>query len=484
MLERPEFDALDDLAEVGTAARRAYQRRIEGVPPPESPLLSSPPNPQAKNNALLLVLSFAGLIAIGTLLLRLPAAGTTRALTWSEALFTSTSAVTVTGLGVITTATDLSLFGQIVVLVLIELGGVGFMTFALILFALIGRRIGIAERTLLQQSLGVFQSSRIGRLGLTILGATVLVQALGALLLWLRWAPVMDDDRAAYLAIFHAVSAFCNAGFDLFAGTGSVLFGFGRDPWTLSVLMILVIIGGFGVIVVSDLLTFPFDRRLTVHTRLTVLISIVLWLSGWGLIASDNWFGGAALEGLATSERLWVSLFSSVSARTAGLTIIPTDQLSQANGLVIMLLMFMGGAPASMAGGITISTVAVIAASVLSTVRGLPQAVVFGRQFPLETIAKASAIITVSTMLCFAATLALLVLRPGPLLPVAFEVVSAFSNTGYTVGTTTQLSELGRLVIIFLMFWGRLGPLTLVILLAQREQPSLARYPAERIVIG
>ncbi|WP_025745743.1 TrkH family potassium uptake protein [Kallotenue papyrolyticum] len=484
MLERPEFDALDDLAEVDAAIRRAYQRRADGYAPPEAPALAAPPSLQAKRNAMLLVRGFLGLIIIGMLLLRLPLAGTERPLTWSEALFTSTSAVTVTGLGVVTPALELSLFGQIVVLLLMEIGGVGFITAALVLFVLIGRRIGVAERMLLQQTLGVFQAARIGRLSLAILGATLLIQLLGAALLWLRWFPALGAGRAAYLALFHAVSAFCNAGFDLYSGADQPLFGFGTDPWTLLVLMALIIIGGLGVIVVSDLVTFPFDRRLTVHTRLTVLISLLLWALGTALLAMDHWFGGAALAVLAPWERWWVALFSSISARTAGLTIIPLDQLSQANGLVLMLLMFIGGAPASMAGGITISTIAVIVTSVLSTVRGLPQAVVFGRVFPLETIAKAAAIITVSTLLCFITTLALLILRPGPLLPVAFEVVSAFSNTGYSVGLTTQLSDVGRLIIAFVMFWGRLGPLTLVILLAQREQPSLVRYPAERVVMG
>ena len=448
------------------------------------PALAVPHSPLAKQNNLILVLGFALIIMLGTILLRLPIAATDRTLTWSEAFFTATSATTVTGLAVITTATDLSLFGQIVVLLLIEVGGVGFITFSILLFTLIGRRIGIGERLLLQQSLGVLETMRIGRLAQGVLGVTLAIQFVGAFLLWLRWFPTLGVAPAAYQAVFHSVSAFCNAGFDLFAGTGTVLFGFGRDPFTLGVLMLLILIGGVGVLVMSDLITYPWDRRLSVHTRLTLVITGALTLGGAALILADELFAGRALSDMSFGERTLVALFSSVAARTAGLTIFPIEQLSQASALVVMALMFIGGAPASMAGGVTISTVGVIWVTVLSTVRGQPQGVIFGRVFPLETIAKAVAIMSVSTVICFLVTLVLLADQPGALLPIAFEVISAFSNTGYSVGETTHLSEFGRLLIALTMFWGRLGPLTLVILLAQVEHPSLARYPSERIVIG
>ena len=466
------------------SARPRKDRPGKPLPRPEAASLSSQPNALARRNALTLVLGFAAIIAIGTVLLRLPISGTTRSLTWSEAFFTSTSATTVTGLSVITLARDLSLFGQIVVLVRMEVGGVGFIAFSVILFALIGRRIGMARRLLLQQSLGVLESVRIARLTAIVLVITLGIQFVGAALLWLRWLPELGVGRAAYLALFHAVSSFCNAGFDLFTGTDTVLFGFGRDPFTLSVLMVLIIIGGLGILVIADLVTYPNDRRLMVHTKLTLLISVILTIAGFAVLLGDGLFGGRALNDMSLGDRLWVSLFSVVSARTAGLTIFPIDQLSEATALMFMLLMFIGGAPASMAGGVTISTIGVIGVAVMATVRGLPQAVVFERVLPFETIAKAAAIMTVSTLLCFLMTLILLASGSERLLNTGFEVVSAFSNTGYTLNTTTQLNEAGRLLIAFTMFWGRLGPLTMVVLLAQRERPSLARYPAEQIVIG
>ncbi|MDQ7029479.1 MAG: potassium transporter TrkG [Ardenticatenia bacterium] len=442
------------------------------------------PSPLAKQNALVLVVGFALIVAVGTLLLRLPISGTERPLTWEEALFISTSATTVTGLTVITPSQDLSPFGQLVLLVLMEVGGVGFIAFSVVLFALIGRRLGLAERMILKQALGVLETARIVSFTLYVLAVTMAVQAAGAFLLWLRWGPALGYKRAAYLAIFHAVSAFGNAGFDLFSGTGQVLFGFGRDPFTLSVMMVLILVGGLGILVISDLIMYPWQRRLSVHTKLTLVITAVLIGSGLLIVLADEYFAGSALKGLSLGERFWVVLFTVVSARTAGLTIIQLDQLSQASALVLMVSMFIGGAPASMAGGVTMSTVGVLMVAVLSTVRGVPQAVVFGRTLPLETIAKAVAIMTVSTLVNFFVTLLLLVDRTGDLFTVAFEVVSAFSNTGYSMGATADLDTFGRLLIAFTMFWGRLGPLTLVVLLTQRERPTLCRYPAEQIVLG
>lgn len=442
------------------------------------------PSPLAKQNSLILVIGFALLILLGTVLLRLPVAGAQRPLTWDEAFFISTSATTVTGLVVITPALDLSLFGQVVVLLLMEVGGVGFIAFSVVLFALIGRRLGLAERMILRQSLGVLQTTQIFRFTLYVLVTTIGIQLVGAFLLWLRWQSQLDPGRAAYLALFHSVSAFCNAGFDLFAGTGEVLFGFGRDWYTLSVMMALIVIGGLGILVVLDLAVYPWNRRLTVHTKLTLLISGVLIALGLPLVLGDGVFGGTAMAGLPAGEHLLVTMFNVVSARTAGLTIVPLDELSPASALVLMVSMFIGGAPASMAGGVTISTVGVLLVAVHSTVRGVPQAVAFGRTLPLETIAKAVAIMTVSTLVCFIVTLVLLTGQAGDLFTVAFEVVSAFSNTGYSLGATANLDQVGRALIAFTMFWGRLGPLTLVVLLAQRERPTLVLHPAEQVVLG
>lgn len=455
--------------------------KIPSTAKPEVPRVHSNPSPLARSNALRLVIGFAAFIVIGTLVLRLPVAGGARPLTWSEALFTATSAVTVTGLNVITPAVDLSRFGQIVVLLLIEIGGVGFVVFSVLLFGLIGRRLGIAERLLLRQSLGVLRTGGIARLAKLVLINTSLIQLVGALVLWVRWMPALGPGEAFYQALFHSVSAFCNAGFDLFSGTETVLFGFADDPITLAVLMALIVIGSLGILVVTDLVTFPRDRRLMVHTKLTLMIYGVMMLLTFPVLALDP---AVQRAGETTADRWLIALFNIVSARTAGLTIMPLEGLNEPSKLMLLVSMFVGGAPASMAGGVTSSTVGVLLASVVSTVRGAPQTIAFGRTLPLETIGKAVAIMTVATLLCFVVTMILLINATGRTFPVTFEVVSAFSNTGYSLGETGNLDELGRLLIAFTMFWGRLGPLTLVVLLAQRERPSHVLYPSEQIVIG
>ncbi len=451
--------------------------RAEGV------IQFSHPNAAVRRNAFILVLGFMSLILSGTVLLRLPLASTHQQLTWNEALFTSTSAVTLTGLNVITIAQDLSLFGQIVLLVLIEVGGIGFVTFSMLIFLLMGRRIGIAGRMLLRQSLGVFDTIGIGKLTLYMVSAILGLQAVGALLLWLRWGPTLGFDRAAYLAVFHSISAFCNAGFDLYSGVDSVLFGFDRDPFTLIVLMVLITIGALGLLVMIDLITYPWQRRLMVHTKLIVSLATLFTIFTVIMLLFDQAIAGAD-RGVFSAEAFWVALFKGVSARTAGITLLPISDVSEASKLVLLLLMFVGGAPASMSGGVTLSTVGVLFATLHTMVRGQPQVIIFRRTLPLETISKAVAIMTIATLLCFSATLLLLLGGAGSLLTVGFEVISAFSNTGFSLGVTNTLNGWQQLVIILMMFWGRLGPLTLVVLFVQRERPTLIRYPAEQIVLG
>jgi len=442
-------------------------------------------SPVARQQAMILVIGFAAIIALGTLLLRLPfAAAGERALTWGEAFFISTSATTVTGLVVITPALDLSLFGQFVVLGLMEIGGAGFIAFSVVLFALIGRQVTFAGRQILRNTLGVFETFRIVPFTLTVMGISIGIQLLGAIALWLRWRSTMPDLKAFYLALFHSVSAFCNAGFDLFSGTGQNLFGYDTDGYTLSVMMILIVLGGLGILVGVDLVTYYWDRRLSLHTRLTLVLTAFLYLFGILVVLMDPIFEGTTFVDMSWHDRIWKAVFSVVSARTAGLTLIPLHELGEASILTIMTSMFIGGAPASMAGGVTLSTVAVLAVTVYSTVRGNPHAVAFGRTLPLESIAKATAIMMVSISLVLVVSLMLLASKQGDFLDVIFEVVSAFSNTGYSLGLTSQLDAFGRLLIAFTMFWGRLGPLTLVVMLAQRERPTYVRYPTEKIAMG
>lgn len=433
-----------------------------------------------------LIAGFTLIIVIGGVLLKLPwAAETGVHISWGDALFTSTSAVTVTGLAVRNTANDFSLFGEVIILLLLQVGGVGFIAFSVLLFRLAGRRINLQNRFIVQQSLGVNQVTGAVRLAIYILGVTLAIEGTGALLLWLRWRTRLPDGEALWYAIFHAISSYCNAGFDLFSGAGKgVLFGFGDDWYTLAVMGTLILLGGFGITVLWDVWSYPFDHTMGLNTRFTLIMAAALTLVGIAIFMVDPTFHKDILQHLPLDRRFAVAFFSVVSARTAGLTILPIDQLSEATQLVVMLWMFIGGSPASMAGGVSTSAVAVLLFAVIATARGHDKPMAFKRTIPAETIAKAVAIMTVSTLLVVAITMFLSLSHEGEIFTVGFEVVSAFSNTGYSLDFTSRLDGFGRFLIAFTMFWGRLGPLTVVIALAQRQQPNFVRYPEEPIILG
>ncbi len=445
----------------------------------------------------LLILGFAGIIVLGTLLLKIPAATMPGvSISWMEAVFTSTSAVTVTGLGVLTTATDFSRFGQFIILVLLQVGGVGFIAFSVLLFRLVGRRVTLNERFLIQQSLGAERQFNLtrnwGRLGsvanlaLYILVVTVSIEAVGTLLLWLRWRTQLPDGEALWLALFHAVSSYCNAGFDLFAGSGRApVFGFGADYYTLAVMSALIILGGVGVAVLYDVVSFFRNRMLALNTRITLGLTAVLLVLGLAVMLLDRHLYEVTLAANSLGEQIAISVFTVISARTAGLTILSLEELSQSTQLMLLFWMFVGGAPASMAGGVTTSTFGVLMISALATAKGgNNQAVAFGRSVPRETLNKAVAIMTVSTLLVAAVTIILSLFAQGDIFALGFEVVSAFANAGYSLGFTHKLDAWGQALIAFTMFWGRLGPLTIVIALAQRERPSLLQYPEEPVILG
>lgn len=435
-----------------------------------------------------LILGFAAMILIGTLLLRLPAASTSgKPIGWIEALFTSTSAITVTGLTVLNTAHDFTFFGQVIILILLQVGGVGFISFSVLLFRLIGRRVTLNERFVVQQSMNMQGASGAVQLAIFVLVITLAVEFIGAVLLWLRWRTVLPDSQAFWYAIFHAISSYCNAGFDLFAATDyGPIFGFGSDYYTLAVMSVLIILGGFGIAIHYDIGTYlrGDHSSLSLNTRITLIISVGLTAIGVAVMLMDRNLYDSVLAHLSRGEQVAVSIFTIVSARTAGLTILPIENLSQATQMIILMWMFVGGAPASMAGGISTSAIGVLIFSVIATARGRSAAVGFDRTIPAETIAKAVAIITVSTLLVTAITLTMAIDTGGVIFKQGFEVVSAFSNTGYSLAFTGEMNTLGRLLIAFTMFWGRLGPLTIVVALAESEQPELVGYPEEPVILG
>lgn len=447
--------------------------------PPANPASKPRHRSHRVRTALRLVAGLALLVAAGTLLLSLPGVAT-RPLPLNEALFTATSALAVTGLSTITPARDLTTFGQAVLLVLIQVGGVGFMAAAVIVLRLLGRKISLVDRLALRDSLGLLEPRAILRVTGRVVVTALAIEAAGAFLLWLNWRGQLGDGHAAFYGLFHAISAFCNAGFDLFGGLPGYS-GIPTDGPTLVVLSGLIVLGGLGIPVLGDLLMWPSRRqRLSLHSRITLTLYAVLTLLGaLGLWLAETQAGGALAgrPGLAT--------FQAISARTAGFAGLPNlEQLAPASQVLTMGLMLIGSAPASMGGGITTGTLAVLLLSLWAYVQGRPAAQVGGRTIAVEAVRRASAILTVSLLVVGGATWLILISHPVTLDRALFEVISAFATCGLTLAFTGQLNPFGQAVIMLVMFWGRLGALTIVVALAQQAPPPLVTYPEEPLLIG
>lgn len=470
----PPLDRLPDVKilqrSASAAIRRARTRRAQRRRP--------------IHRAAQLVLGMAVLVLLGTLLLMLPWSGAQRPLSADEALFTAVSALATTGLSVITPGRDLSLFGQIVLLLLMQVGGVGFMVGAVVLFRLIGRRITLEERLTLRDSLGLVSLQSLLHLTRQVLLGVLLIEGAGALALCLLWWPQYGLGRAAYYGVFHAVSAFCNASFDLFSGAPDAPAGFPTDVATLLVISTLVILGSIGIPVLADVVRWPRRRAVSLHTRLTLITAGCLLLLGTlGLFLGESQ-PGVLFADLPWPRRLLLAYFHSATSRTSGFVLQPLDTMHPASTLLLTALMFIGGSPASMGGGVTTSTLAVLVLALYSYVRGRAEVVVARRTIPPETVVKAAALTTVALLLVGLTTWLLLMTHDTSFEVALFEVVSAFATCGFTLGLTPELSLFGRLLIALTMFWGRLGALTIVVALAQTSREQSVRYPEEQILIG
>jgi trk system potassium uptake protein TrkH len=441
-----------------------------------------------------LVTALATLIAIGTGLLLLPSM-TTGSISFMDALFTATSAAAVTGLSVLTTSTDFTRLGQWAILFLMQLGGLGLLVTLVLTMRLLGRQISLIDRIAVSSSLGLASPKAI----LQVLGRTVLfmlaVEGVGALILWLHWrnSGIVPAGDAAFYALFHSVAAFCNAGFDLFGGLPQYPEGLPADPITLLTLGLLVMLGGLGIPVFMELLhrreARDAGRRvrpLSLHTRLALWSALTLILFGWiGLLIAEYWQEGV-LTGVPLGERLLRSWFQSVAARTAGFAGYSSfAEIGNASRLLLMVLMFIGSAPASMGGGITTGTFSVLVVASWSLNRGHRTVQAGQRTISMATVWRAVTVLIVSLLIVLSASWLLLLSQDLEFSAVLFEVVSAYSTTGLSLGLTGQLNTFGRIVIIATMFSGRLGAITLMLALLKRSsRETLVGYPEETVLVG
>jgi trk system potassium uptake protein TrkH len=401
------------------------------------------------------------------------------------ALFTSTSAVCVTGLIVVDTGTYWSPFGHAAILALVQIGGFGFMTGStLLLFLLVGRRTGLRDRMLVQASTGVPDLGSVTAVVRRVAVFTVLVEAAGAVLLTVAFLGHGQDPLgAAWWGIFHAISGFNNAGFDL-VGDFRSLQPFVDDALVLGTIGVLIILGGLGFAIVGDVAAKRRWARFALETKIVVATTAVLLVGGSVAIGLFEWSNPATLGALPIAQRPLNAVFEATTLRTAGFSTLPTGSLLEPSLFVVMALMFIGGASGSTAGGIKVNTFSVLLVAIVSAARGRPSAEAFGRRIPHVIVYRALSVALLSIAFVFAVGLGIEVLARTPFVQTVFEAISAFGTVGASTGITPALPDPARLLVAGAMFAGRLGPLTLVLALAARARPVASRPAVEAMRIG
>jgi len=435
----------------------------------------------------IIVIGYLLIILMGSLFLMLPISSRSGEVTsFGDALFTATSAACVTGLVVRDTWYHWSLFGQVVVLALIQVGGMGFMTLGVYMAILLRRKIGLRIRGILQESINSLQIGGIVKLAKKIMKGTLIFESVGAVLLMIRFVPEYGALRGIWYGIFHSVSAFCNAGFDLMGGKYgkySSLTCYEGDFLVNVTIMTLIAIGGIGFFVWDDLSIHKLNwKKYRLHTKIVLSTTVVLILSGAALFylaERENVFSG-----MTVPEKILGSLFQSVTARTAGFNTTDTGVLTEGGKFLTMLLMFIGGSPGSTAGGIKTTTLVVLLVSVRANLRQMAGCNVYNRRLDESTIRKASVVLCTNLFLAVTAVLILEVVQPLPLADVMFEVFSAIGTVGMSTGITRELGQVPRVILIFLMFCGRIGSLTFALSLRGHKHEPPVKQPVEQITIG
>ncbi|MDO4566271.1 MAG: TrkH family potassium uptake protein [Oscillospiraceae bacterium] len=436
---------------------------------------------------MLIALGFFVLISIGTLLLLIPAASRDgEPVRFIEAAFTAVSASCVTGLVVFDTYTQWSLFGQLVILVLIQIGGLGFMTVLTLFSMFLKRKIGLTERSLMRESLNTMYVGGIVRLTRRILLGTLIFEGAGALILSLRFVPQFGFWKGVFCGIFHSVSAFCNAGFDILGRLepyGS-LTSYVGDPIVILTISALIIIGGIGFFVWDDI----YEHRLnfgkySLHTKLVLVSTLVLITLPTVLFLifeNNNLFAG-----MSADDKLLGAFFSAVTPRTAGFNSVDTTALSTASRLLTDALMFVGGSPGSTAGGVKTTTIVIIILSLVSSLRGREDEEAFGRRLEDGAHKRAMAVVTVNGGFIILASIIICAAQPAlDLGDVLFETFSAIGTVGMSTGITRELGDLGLAVTAFLMYAGRVGSLSFALMFTELREVAPLRRPVERVNIG
>jgi trk system potassium uptake protein TrkH len=431
-----------------------------------------------------MAMGFMGFILSGSAMLSLPPMIEGADIAYIDALFTAASAVCVTGLVVVDTGTFYTPLGQTVIMILIFCGSLGFMTMTTLVFVFLGRKITLRDRLLVKEALNQDSVGGLVRLVLAVVRIAVFFILLGTIIMSIRYIPQLGFGQGLFFALFHAVSAFGNAGFDIIGNYDS-LSRLPTDYLVNGTIMILFIIGGLGFTVLLEIIRhLKYKARISLHSRLALLISAVLLAGGTLIILILEYNNPATMGNLSTGGKLFTALFTAATPRTAGFSVLNTAALTYPTVLILIALMFIGASPTSTGGGIKTTTFGIVFFTFINMIKGKPEPVVFSRHFSFNQIMKAVSIISAAIGLIFLSTFVLTIFEDKEFSALLFEAFSAFGTVGLSRGITPDLSTPSKIALIITMFGGRIGPLTLLIALSREKKAEVLHYPEEHILIG
>ena len=436
----------------------------------------------------ILAIGFAIVIIVGAILLSLPISSQSGRITpFIDCIFTSTSAVCVTGLVTLDTGTYWTYFGKTVIMLLIETGGLGFMSVATLVFFFFGRRITLKERLVMQEAMNVNSLQGLVKMIKYVLIFTFSVEGVGAVLFATQFIPQFGIAKGIYYSVFHAVSAFCNAGFDLMGNFKSVT-AYANNSVVILTISALIAIGGLGFYVWVEIYNSKGTKRLSLHSRVVIYSTIALIVFGAILMFIFEMNNPGTMKGMSVKDKILSSIFASVSPRTAGFNSIPLDKMTSAGNFLTIILMFIGGSPGSTAGGIKTTTAIILFMTVVSVVRGREDTEIFKKRINKEVVYKSLVITVLGLGIVIIVTMVLSITQ-SPNIPFEYflyEATSAFATVGLTLGLTTKLTIVGKIIITLTMYAGRVGPLTIILALAKRKsgKSGTIKYPEDKILIG
>ncbi len=458
--------------------------RVPRVEPWRVLIPATPEKKAAQPSLWTLVIGFAGIIVLGTILLILPFASESgKATSPITALFTATSSVCVTGLVVVNTADYWSPFGEFIIFLMIQLGGFGFMAITTFFLITTGRKIGLREKLLVGESVGLSWVGEVRKLVRNLVIFTLVAELAGGLIFYSQFSTEFGRGEAIWKSVFHSISSFNNAGFDLY-GSSQSLTGYISNPLIILTTASLIIIGGLSFLVIQDILKTRRLNKFSIDTKMVLFVSVILLVLGTLVVLATESANTNTLGPMSFPDKILNSFFHSVTSRTAGFNTIDVSHMTAYALFLTMILMFIGGASGSTSGGIKVGTFGLIFATMFSAIKGREFPGSFGREFMTSQIFRALAVVMLSIGLVCVVVFFLTITEKLEFLQLSFETVSAFANVGLTTGITSGLSLAGKLIIIVTMFIGRLGPLTLTLALIRAQSVNILRYPREIIRVG